>query len=85
MKLETAPALRAHDFRWLLPLVLAMASLAFSAYTGYTGTDRETIQRVATTEAHQVDDRKTLDEIKLAVKETNAKVTEVLIILGTKH
>lgn len=73
------------DLKWLLPLVLALLSLVISSYTGYTATDRETIQRITTTEAHQVDDRKTLDEIKLDVKDTKAKVVEILILLGTKH
>lgn len=75
------------EARWqiLLPILIALLSLAVSAYVGYAATDREMVQRVTTTEAHQVDDRKTLEEIKLAVKELDAKVTEVLIILGTKH
>lgn len=73
------------DLRWLLPLILALLSLAISAYGGYNQNDRETVQRISTAEAHLLDDRKTLDEIKSQVKATDAKVTEVLILLATKH
>lgn len=73
------------DLRGILPLVIALLSLAISAYAGYSATDRETIQRITTTEAHQVDDRKTLDEIKTQLKAVDSKVTEVLILLATKH
>lgn len=76
---------KAVDVRWLLPLVIALLSLAVSGYAGYTANDRETVQRVATAEAHLIDDRKGMDEIKATVKETNATVTEILILLATKH
>lgn len=80
--MTTKPA----NWRWeLLPLGIALLSLTVSAYTGYTSNDRETVQRVAVVESHQGDDRRTLEEIKLAVKELDAKVTQILIILGTKH
>ncbi len=78
-------AYKPFDLKWLLPLAIALLSLAISAYAGYSATDRETVQRITVTEAHQADDRKTLDEIKLAVKETDAKVTQVLILLSAKH
>lgn len=73
------------DLRWLLPAILALISLTISAYTGYNANDRETVQRITTTEAHQADDRKTLEEIKADVKEMKAKVVEILILLSTKH
>jgi hypothetical protein len=73
------------DYRWLLPLVLALLSLTISAFAGYNRNDRETIQRMSTVEAHLADDRKNMDEIKIAVRQTNDKLTEVLILLSTKH
>lgn len=82
----TPPASKQVDNLWrLLPVGLALFSLTISAYTGYTKNDRELVQRVTATEAHQKDDRQTLEEIKADVKEMKAKVVEILIVLSTKR
>jgi hypothetical protein len=69
------------DYRWLLPVLLALCSLGVSAFTGYATNDKDMAQRVTKLEAHQSDDRQTLQEIKAAVKDTDSKVTQILILL----
>lgn len=72
----------APNYRWLLPVLLALASLGVSAMTGYSSNDKAMAERMTKLEAHQLDDRQTLQEIKAAIKDTNEKVTQILVILG---
>jgi hypothetical protein len=73
------------DAHWFVIIIVsALISLAMSAFSGYASNDRDIIQRVTATEAHATDDRKTLEEIKAALKDTNDKVTKILVIVGNR-
>jgi hypothetical protein len=69
------------DYKWLLPILLALFGLGVSAFTGYARNDRDLAQRLTKVEAHQADDRQALQEIKAAIKDNDQKLNQVLMLL----
>lgn len=51
----------------LIPVGIALASLAISAFTSYAGNDKTLTSRIVVVETRQEDDRETLREIKSTV------------------
>jgi hypothetical protein len=69
------------DYKWLLPILLALFGLGVSAFTGYARNDKDFAQRLTKVEAHQADDREALAEIKAAIKDNDQKLNQVLMLL----
>lgn len=49
---------------WILPIVIALLSLAVSAYAGYSHNDKELAQRISVVETQQKNDGKGLERIE---------------------
>jgi hypothetical protein len=58
----------------LIPIAIALASLAISAFTSYAGNDKQLTGRIITVEERQGADRETLREIKVKVDKIYDKV-----------
>lgn len=54
-------------YPWLVPVLLALFSLAVSAYGAYARNDKEMAQRVTTVEVQQKNDGEAIDRIEKKV------------------
>lgn len=72
---------------WLLPLMVALASLVISAYVGYASNDKDLAQRVTSVEAKQGETQPRLirieDKVDDLVKVTSELVGTVKANAGT--
>lgn len=70
---------------WLLPLALALLSLAVSGWSNYNRTDREMSNRVTAVETQQRNDGLQLERIERRVERVDEKVDKVLDVVAARR
>lgn len=70
---------RTPNYQWLLPLILALVSLAVSAFASYSTTDKETAQRLTKLETKDQSAEDRLKRIELKVDRLEDKVDQLLL------
>lgn len=70
----------------LTSLIVALLSLALSAFVGYTRTDRETAARITAVEVQQKNDHDGIGRVENKVDELNRKVDRLVegMLRGSK-
>ena len=61
----------------ILPVVLALFSLAVSGWASYTNNDKELASRITAVETQQKNDSKGLDRIESKVEKIESKIDQI--------